>query len=449
MIKRWIPITFLCVLLLTIVNGSVTADVAPPLQPPGASPGLLEFAETNVSMDWESVVFRVGDSDYLYYASDAFPAVNATVSASFIMTNYGDETETLEVVFPLTHLEGMGDGRFNFPEIQDFRVRVDDVPTVWETVETPNPYDETEPPLKWAQFLATFPPEQPVFIDIDYDVQSTGYFPTAVFSYVLETGAGWSGPIRDAYLTLILPYEASEENVLVGQDLYPYTGGAGNPQPEWNGNQVTWNWKDLEPTREDNWGAAIWAPHIWQEVIDLREQMETKVPGAAAKLTRWYDALIIDRGIRAGAEGLVELNLQAYQRALLDDPWNADASARYANFLLFLYGFGRESDRYEGMLDDVHYYASYAQEIDPFNATALDVLKQLENSYDYVPPPEESAQGGGLAAETETDEPAAQPCDPAPAEQNYTLIYLLGGALVLALLVIIVLIYHLGWKKEA
>ena len=449
MMKRWDLVTCICIFLLTFTGGSVTADVAPPLQPPGASPGLLEFAETNVSMDWESVTFRVGDSDYLYYATDAFPAVNATVSASFIMTNYGDETETLEVVFPLTHLEGMGDGRFNFPEIQDFRVRVDDVPTVWETVETPNPYKETDPPLKWAQFPATFPPEQPVFIDIDYDVQSTGYFPNAVFSYVLETGAGWSGPIRDAYLTLILPYKASEENVLLRQDQNASSRETGNPQIEWNGNQVTWNWKELEPTSEDNWSVAIWAPHIWKEVIDLREQMEAEVPGAAAKLTRWYDALIIDRGIRGGAEGLVELNLQAYQRALLDDPWAADASARYANFLLFLQTSGRESDRYEGMLDDVYFYATYAQELDPVNATALDVLKQLENVYGYVPPPEESAQGGGEPAETDAAEATALPCEPSPTEQNYTLIYLLGGALVLALLVIIVLIYRLGWKKEA
>lgn len=449
MLKRWISGTILCILMLAALNASVNADVAPPLQPPGASPGLLEFAETNVAMDWESVVFRVGDSDHLYYATDAFPAVNATVSASFIMTNYGENTETLDVVFPLTHLRGIGDGRFNYPEIQDFRVRVDDVPTVWETIETPNPYEETDPPLKWAQFPAAFPPGEPVFIDIDYDVQSTGYFPTATFSYILETGAGWSGPIGDAYLTLILPYDASEENVLLGQGQYPYVGGGNAPAPEWNGNQVTWNWKDFEPTSEDNWSVGIWAPHIWQEVIDLREQMEAEVPGAAAKLTRWYDALIMDRGIRSGAKGLVDLNLQAYQRALLDDLFNADASARYANFLLFLYTSGRESDRYEGMLDDVYFYAAYAQELDPFNATALDVLKRLEKNYEYVPPPESEAGGTGIPVETETVEATPPPCESVSAQPDFTIIYLLGGALVLSMLVILVLIYRMGWKKGA
>jgi len=447
--KKWIFAFFSVIQIFLVISGSAAADVAPPLQPPGALPGPPEYAETSVSMDWESVTFRVGDAGSLYYASDTFPTVNAAVSASFILSNNSEETETLEVVFPLMHLRGIGDGRFNFPEIQDFRVRVDGAVTPWETAETPNPYNADDPPLRWAQFAVDFPADKEVFIDIAYDVQSTGYFPQAVFSYVLETGAGWDGPIGDAYLTLIMPYEATAENVLVGKDMVAYMGGGSNPQPEWHGNQVTWNWKDLEPSAEDNWAVTIWAPHIWKEVIALREEMENDVPGAAAKLTTWYDALIIDRGIRTGAKGLVDLNLAAYQQALLDNPWDADVSARYANFLLFLYGHGRGSDQYEGALDDAYFYATYARELDAFNATALDVLNQLETSYAYTPPEKTALPTDAAVASAGTPKMEGTPCPADAIQQDYTLIYLLGGALVIALLTIIILIYRMGLKGES
>ncbi len=446
--KKLIPVLFVLFLLIPLFNGSVRADVAPPLQPPGASPGPPAFIETNVSMDWESVTFRVGGADSLYYSADGFPAVNASVSATFLMVNYGEATETLEVVFPLMHLRGIGDGRFNYPEIQDFRVRVDGAVTEWETVETPNPNNANDAPIKWAQFPVSFPPEEVVFIDIDYDVQSTGYFPKAAFSYVLETGAGWAGPIRDAYLTLILPYEASEENVLVETELYSYLGGGNNPEPEWNGNQVTWNWKEFEPSAEDNWSVATWAPHIWWKIIELRDKAEKGEIGAAAELTRWYDGLIMGRGISPGAERFVELNQDMYRQAILEDPYNADVAARYANFILFLYDYGGESYHYASRLDTAYQYAVYAQDLDLYNATALDVLNQLDKVHQYDPPAEKTTPL--LIAAAQTPMPTVTPVstNPMPIKQDTTLITILGGALALAVVVIFILIYRMRSKKE-
>jgi hypothetical protein len=94
----------------------------------------------------------------------------------------------------------------------------------------------------------------------------------------------------------------------------------------------------------------------------------------------------MDRGVRQGAEGFVPLNIEAYKQAISEDQYDDDIRARYANFLLFLYEFGSESDKYPGMLDEIYQLASEAQTMDIFNPTALDVLNQLEKVYDYEPP---------------------------------------------------------------
>lgn len=384
--KKTITTTVLISILTSLfITGVVRADIAPPLQPPGALLGPAEFAETDIEMAMESVTIYVEEAGELYYSTRQIDTVNGRVTATFAMYNPAAEEVTMDVVFPLTNMDGYGDGRFEYPEIRNFSVSVNYEPVAWETVSTPNPDGEDEEPIKWVQFPATFLTGELTFIDVNYEVQSTGYFPIAAFSYILETGAGWAGTIGEAYLTLRLPYEATEENVLIGSGVYFGMGGENNPEPDFDGNKVIWHWSDLEPTRDDNWAVAIFAPHIWQEVIDLREEMAQDEPGAASEITEWYDALIMDRGIREGAEGLVELNIAAYEQAIAEDEWDDDVRARYANFLLFLYEFGRESDVYPGMLDDIYDLASEAQALDKFNPTALEVLNTLEKFYDYVP----------------------------------------------------------------
>lgn len=436
---------------LAIVN-TIQADIAPPLQPPGAVLGPVDFVETDIEMAMESVTIYVEEAGRLYYGSNYADTVNGRVTASFAMANPSTNEVTLDVVFPLTNIEGFGDGHFNYPEIQNFSVSVNYEPITWEMVTTPNPDGEDEEPVKWAQFPVTFLTGELTFIDVSYDVQSTGYFPIAAFSYVLETGAGWAGAIGEAYLTLVMPYEATEENVLIGTNVYYGLGGRNNPEADFDGNKVKWHWSDLEPTREDNWAIAIFAPHIWQEVIDLREEMAQGQPGAASELTRWYDELIMDRGIRSGAERLVELNHEAYQQAIEEDEWDDDIRANYANFLLFLYSFGRESDVYPGMLDEVYQLASEAQAIDHLNPTALDVLNQLEKYYEYIPPTEESAP-----AATVNSNPAVEESEEMVDKEEISaaskggniniLISLLGGALIVALLVILFLVYRVRQIK--
>ncbi len=450
--KRFLTAGVLSMLACLATVGVIHADIAPPLQPPGAIPGPADFTETDIEMALESVTIYVEETGRLYYGSTDADTVNGRVTATFAMANPRPNEVTLDVVFPLTNIEGYGDGRFTYPEIQNFNVSANYKQLAWDTVTTPNPRGEDEEPVKWAQFTVEFLTGEYTFIDISYDVQSTGYLPITAFSYVLETGAGWAGPIGEAYLTLVLPYEATEENVLIGNDVYFGMGGENNPKSEFDGNKVKWQWSNLEPTSEDNWAVAIFAPHIWQEVIDLRKEMAQGKRGAARDITLWYDELIIDRGIRQGAEGLIPLNIEAYNQAIVDDEWDDDVWARYANFLLFLYGYGRETDRYPGMLDEIYQLASEAQNIDQFNPTALEVFNQLEKVYNYEPAVKESEPTATVDFKPKEEEQAemideqGNPATPNKGDNN-VLVFILGGALAVALLLVIFLVYRLGHMK--
>lgn len=426
----------------------IYADIAPPLQPPGANPSPAGFAETDIVMAYESVTIYVEESGRLYYSSPVADTVNGHVTATFMMENPSSRNRTLDVVFPISNIEGYGDGRFGDPEVQNFNVSVNDTSLKWDLVTTTNPHGEDEQPIRWAQFKVEFSSEELTYIDVSYDVQSTGYFPIAAFSYILETGTGWAGPIGEVHLTLVLPYEASEENVLIGSDIYYGMGGENNPIPEFDGNEVQWHWENLEPTREDNWAVAIFAPHIWQEIITLREEMDQGKRGAAREITEWYDALIIDRGIRQGSEGLIDLNIKAYQHAMAEEESNEDVRARYASFLLFLYEFGRNSDKYPGMLDEIYRLASDAHEVDKFNPTALEVLNQLKRVHEYIPASANSEPSDDTAVQPVLDELEEESDDEkilssSDKKWEKAIVYLLAIALGVALMVIFFLIYRI------
>ena len=122
----------------------------------------------------------------------------AKVKAGFTMRNLSSTGEKMQVRFPLMDPSGMGDGFGNYPEIQDIQVRVNEklVPTERITTPTPNTWDQNAPPIAWAAFDVSFPPEKNVAIDVSYTLKPTGYFPVAEFRYILETGAGWRGSDR-------------------------------------------------------------------------------------------------------------------------------------------------------------------------------------------------------------------------------------------------------------
>ena len=432
------------ILFLMVSLESSSADIAPPLQPSGANPGLLEFEDTKVEMFYENVQILVQDESKLYYSDREHDAVNAHVSAFFIMANRGETTETLDTVFPLTNFNGSGDGWFGYPELRNFKVRVDDVEQKWTEVTTPNPSFPDEEPVKWAQFSVNYPPGENVFIDVEYDVQSTGYLPEAKFSYILSTGSGWYGPINEAHIYLILPYAASRENVLHGD----YYGSQDENFPEFEGkfegNKVHWEYYDIEPDIYENWSARILSPVLWQEVLNLRQRIDDGDALVYAEITAIYDRIIMEKPIRPGTENFIPLNIETYKKAAQIEPKNDELLARYAEFLLMLNWIKYTPPEGEITLEEIYLPAARALEINPENKTAQHVIFELENLLDFKyeePTPETEEAIQSPDTETSAEMLVEETSDSEAREMNRNLFYLIGagiGGILLGVLIMMV-----------
>ena len=447
----------LAAILLCAILTTVSADIAPPLQPPGANPAPLEYEKTNVEMGFETVLITVEEASTLYYAETPTDTVNARVEALFAMSNRSETAETLQVLFPLNNLEGGGDGAWGDPEIQNLSISVNDQTIDWALKTTPNPRGSDEPEIKWAEFEVEFPSQEVTFIEIRYNLQSTGWFPEATFNYILETGGGWKGPIGEANIRLILPYEASVENVLFGDPDSEYYWQITSPGAVFEGYEVHWEYTNLEPDAEDNWEATIITPHIWEQILELRERIAQGDGSAYAEITILYDGLYLGHGIRQGTEGLILKNYEAYHKAIEFDPKDDDVLARFADFMLTLDGVGYGWEETPIELEDIYSMASQALEINPLNEIAPHVISELERPpYNFTPPapstaPEQPADSDNQNTDLDDSisvEDQQEDLNQGDERQNNTIPYLLGAGLLAAVGVILVLVYKLG-KKNA
>ena len=384
--KKVFIIRLVCLFILFFGSSSlVLADIAPPLQPSGGNLDMLEFQETMVEMSYEVIFVDIGEVSNLFYTDLDFESVNAHVTALFLMVNRGEGTEKLETVFPLTHPGGMGDSRFDFPEIRNFTISVNDTPVEWYLKETPNQYYEEFPPVKWAAFDVEYPPGETMAVEVSYDVQSTGYFPEATFYYVLETGAGWYGPIGEAIVYMTLPYQASDEIFLFGNHNMMGFDQKTSPNLTYDGNKARWQFTDFEPQPRQNWEATIIEPNTWQEVLNIRERIDAGDKLAYSEITMIYDYIVMGRGVRRGAEDFVQLNLDMYEKALAYEPNNDDVYARYADFLLFLDWVSSDELDVEFDLWDAYDAAVHALSINEYNETANRVKRELEKFKGFDP----------------------------------------------------------------
>jgi hypothetical protein len=303
----------------------VSADVAPPQQPPGAnlSPA-NEF--TQVRMIEETVVLDVLPE------TDLTQMGQARVWAEFIMKNLGSESESLLVRFPLS----VNDGFFNYPQIEDFRVYVNNQAVVTSPLQMPGEHGDT---IQWVHFEVIFPPQEIVEIEVDYTLQGTGEYPFVAYQYLLETGAGWKDTIGSADITVKLPYPATGQTVFI--DSSPGWGQTSSGA-ELKGNQISWYFDNLEPTREDNISVALVWPSAWHKV-ELEKQKVSLNPNdgeAWGRLGKIYKELIFLRKWMRddpGGEDLFILSLEAYERSLELLPEDALWHAGLADLLFWKY----------------------------------------------------------------------------------------------------------------
>jgi hypothetical protein len=326
----------LIILLIGVLSfaSAALADVAPPAQPPGSNIGPGET--TRVQMLAETVDVTVRPLAYTGEPHLVDQTASARVKASFTLKNLGSAVERMQVRFPLMDPSGMGDGFGKYPEIQDIQVRVNEKPVTIKriTTPTPNTWDNNAPPIAWAAFDVTFPPGKNVAVDVSYSLKPTGYYPVAELKYILETGAGWSGPIGSADIILHLPYDANPQNVLLGETVST-TGG------QLAGGDVRWHYQNLEPTAQDNWVVNIVTPGLWQAVLDARAAAQIAPDDAKAwiSLAHTTGQAALDQSGKgwlredSGGKQLANESAKAYAKAVLLKPDDAVLHVSYADLL--------------------------------------------------------------------------------------------------------------------
>lgn len=302
----------------------VQADAAPPPPPEGMN---IEPGEeyTMVQMVAEEVLVDVGltvdemilDPNLNYGPTGYRVAFNCT----FWMVNQGEEAEQLMVRFPIhaPYDEGVID-------IESIRVNGDPVEWYDDEFDFNTMYDE----FAWAHFDVTFPVGEEVEIKIVYTTLTKRDKSTNVenLNYILETGAGWHGPIGQGRIIFRIPYPANTLNV----DL-----SATYPDAVFEGADMVWEFTDLEPTWEDNWYIKFISPESWLEIDADLKRLESS-PNNTSALVRLAEAVYLvcvePRSATFDAfSELFEEGFAAAEKAVTLVPDSFDNHVLYAKFL--------------------------------------------------------------------------------------------------------------------
>jgi|GEM_PF-743109 len=316
---------FLLLVVLLACPQPALADVAPPINPPGAN--LEPGAEsTAVEMRRETVLIDVKDGGTNNLGV-------AHVTADFSMHNPSSQTEQLAVRFPIS----ANDGRFQYPEISNISLRVDGRPVSYARVNYPSLRGGGEE-LPWAEFTVNFLAGADTAIQVSYDLQGSGYFPYSAFYYVLHTGAGWSGNIGRAEITLRLPYPASPQNVVLDTQIgWAETTHGG----VFDGDEVHWVFEDFEPGEDGpvrDMEFALVAPAAWKALLGAQADVKARPRDGEAwgRLGKRYkDLFLQSKGYRAdpGGQELYELSVAAYEQCLELKPNDAQWHAGFTELL--------------------------------------------------------------------------------------------------------------------
>lgn len=375
----------LSILISLFPSIEVHADVAPPQTPPGASlnPG---DETTQVRMMAETVVLNVRQDP-----QDDTGAIADTL-ATFTMRNLGTTEESMQARFPLSFFGGDSDGFGNFPEIDQIAVKIDGNSVSTNRIMQPaissrgSAYIERAE-VPWASFDVAFPPGKDVTIEVAYTTSGYGYYPYEVFTYILETGAGWKDTIGSADIIVRLPYEASEFNVWLPDETTIYSETS--PGAVLSGNEVRWHFENLEPTEENNIKITVVTPTLWQNVLNEMDTVSKNQNDGEAwgRLGKDYkEALTLAKGYpRNDSIGFKDFDLsrQAYEKCLSLLPNDALWQYGYADLLwshyyYFLYMAGEQDT--ENLLPRTLTALKTSLELDPNNQRAKDLASWISGS---------------------------------------------------------------------
>jgi hypothetical protein len=338
------PMILLVLVLLVaalplIVIQRVWADGAPP--PQSAASDVAPGQGTQVQMISETVVLDIRSEPI---SGSDYTRTVALVNAEFLMRNRSSQAETMDVRFPMdwpTKEEGI-------PSlvIQGIQVKVDGRQTMTRQV------DFSGQP--WTTWPVTFAPSRDVRMQVTYRTVATEWHNACFNSlslvdlgnvnsladlyYILETGAGWRGPIGQGDIIFRFPYSASLE-MIESSDFFRPAYTSTMPAFVVEGRDLHWHFTNLEPTSKDNVHLSVITPPVWQAILDARRNVQRRPQDAQAYLQMGMEYWLAvpvkymwpeDMSVANHFGPLAEA---AFKRAVELAPNDFLAHVRYARFL--------------------------------------------------------------------------------------------------------------------
>ncbi len=400
---------FLLLLLaiLSLVSpDQVKADAAPPMNPPGGN--VSPEGGTQVQMVAEQVIidFRQSTDD------------SAKVTAWFLFHNTGTADEHLKVRFPLNGDQNYSSGG-DYSMIKDFTALIDGQQLITQVVLEDDPnapiyYLGNNTVMYWSEFDVDFPVGKDVKLTVKYTLQPTEEHSFAYIYYILATGAGWKGPIGKADVVLRFPYVLNNYN-LPDYNSYSNSYFTSDSQAIRSTkiieNELWLHWEGLEPKNQDNVHVTVVKPHLWQAVLQERILAIGSPDDASVwlALARSYAAADTEAHGMFSNEQILQVFINAFERALTIDPNDASLHAEFANDLLWTY---RSDDYIRALISNE---VATALTLDPNNAdarSALDFMnQQFPNSILPTPGPFPIFVPATPTLEP-TLEPTAEPAEP-------------------------------------
>lgn len=327
-------------MLLFIIPGtSANADMAPP--PVTGVGGLepFEYQSTAVQMVYERVemVFDIQhNGDDPYYIVD--------VTAWFVMRNQSHSPEEMQAMFPLEDFNTCVNDPAHLsapPSFSNFHIQSDSFTSEVDgklssitEISTDHPYKNIYKggdgfcdyiSMRWTAFDIAFPTHRDVLVRIDYQMDSHAGDSILNLQYILETGGAWFGPIETAYIILKFPFLVNEDFIL----------SSTTPGYQTLQNEISWTFKNLEPSNGDNILISFVDLKLWSEIIQLKDQLSDNPHNSDA----WIQLAENYRNIgdygkgRITSERHLILVHNTFQNGIEFNPDNADLYAEYANFL--------------------------------------------------------------------------------------------------------------------
>jgi hypothetical protein len=336
--KYYFGFIFALIFLLQIPIAPVYADIAPP-SAVGIG-GLKSSGDevTNVQMTFERVELEILEIPPDQSPTKRYSDHQVAVNAWFILHNTGKTEENMQVVFPLSDFNDCGRSEYSAPRSRmklriargSFKATIDGSPAmITEVIVRDNKYSDCN--FYWAGFDVTFPVDRDVMVRVSYFMDNSGQWSDSPaldsvesFEYILETGAGWKGPISKGYVVVRFPYKV-EDNILEGTSSGYKT----------EDNEITWTFENLEPTAEDNIAVGFVEPGLWRNIKIYRQKIANDPADVQSwiSLARMYHWVGYINGSRPRNSDYVDKTNQAYERALKLNPNSSELCVAVAQYV--------------------------------------------------------------------------------------------------------------------